>query len=158
MYYVLCDLYMLHVWECSLVFMCMVCLYAYLNCEVRIIMNMLVTCIYIFKLICMSYILFQRVNQCLRDACFRSQIKNCQPFIDCGRGKIGRRFYLQPAWQEWINDSNSSSCFSIDGDFQYGIYQQAVNLTTKNSIVTRYVYSLFWGFQVFIFLLAFKWY
>lgn len=34
--------------------------------------------------------------------------------------------------------------------FSYGIYEQAVNLTTKHSIITRYTYSLFWGFQVFL--------
>ncbi|KAK8479557.1 hypothetical protein V6N12_064055 [Hibiscus sabdariffa] len=89
-----------------------------------------------------SWYLFglQRVNQCLRNACRNSNITNCMEFIDCGSGHT----FNNPIW---MNNANVSACFTEDG-FDYGIYVPAVNLTTEESIVTRYVYSLFWGFQV----------
>lgn len=97
------------------------------------------SCWYLFGL--------QRVNQCLHDACILSGIPSCNDFIDCGRGHSIHSFSQQPAWKQWQEDSGSSSCFSSDGDFQYGIYQQVVNLTAESNIVRRYIYSLFWGFQ-----------
>ncbi|KAJ9678118.1 hypothetical protein PVL29_022879 [Vitis rotundifolia] len=92
----------------------------------------------------------QRVNQCLRDACHNSEINNCMDFIDCGHGEKVRDFRQNSEWQHWKSNENASACFSTDG-FPYGIYAQAVILTTKPSIVTRYTYSFFWGFQVHIF-------
>lgn len=101
------------------------------------------------KFIHCLFVFFQRVNQCLRDACYLSNITDCQWFIDCGRRPHIIRFDTYPTWTDWKNDSISSDCFNSDGGhFEYGIYQQAVNLTTRHSIVTRYIYSLFWGFQV----------
>ena len=90
----------------------------------------------------------QRVNQCLRDACHDFMNDQCMKFIDCGHGEKIEDFSNQTYWSDWINNKNASACFEGDG-FPYGIYQQAVNLTTEPSIVTRYIYSLFWGFQVF---------
>lgn len=89
--------------------------------------------------------LSQRVNQCLRDACSVSTIPYCDTFIDCGGG-VGYALYRQ----QWFNDSGAGACFNTGNDatFQYGIYGQAVLLTTEKSAVKRYIYSLFWGFQV----------
>ncbi|KAJ4959999.1 hypothetical protein NE237_019909 [Protea cynaroides] len=87
----------------------------------------------------------QRVNQCLRDACTGSRLKNCTAFIDCGDGE--ENFKLDAEWPKWRYNANATDCFSKDGHFNYGIYIQAINLTTEPSIITRYVYSLFWGFQ-----------
>ncbi|KAK4362672.1 hypothetical protein RND71_017913 [Anisodus tanguticus] len=95
------------------------------------------SCWYLFGL--------QRVNQCLRDACRGSNIASCMEFIDCGHGNDYRKFRWDTTWDLWKNNI-SVACFTNDG-FDYGIYEQAVNLTTERSIVTRYVYSLFWGFQ-----------
>ncbi|CAO2040511.1 unnamed protein product [Urochloa humidicola] len=91
-----------------------------------------------------SYHYLMRVNQCLRDACSASTIPYCDTFIDCGRG-AGSSLYRQ----QWFNDSGAAACFNTgnDGTFQYGIYGQAVLLTTEASAVKRYIYSLFWGFQ-----------
>lgn len=93
------------------------------------------SCWYLFGL--------QRVNQCLRNACHNSGINNCMDVIDCGSGR-------QPSdhsdLTNWRNNTKASSCFTEDG-FSYGIYVQTVNLTTEESILTRYVFSLFWGFQ-----------
>ncbi|KAJ6969933.1 hypothetical protein NC653_034484 [Populus alba x Populus x berolinensis] len=89
----------------------------------------------------------QRVNQCLRDACHvSSYLEECKKFIDCGRHKnaVGQHEPNQN-WKKWINNAKASACFTPDG-FSYGIYVQAVNLTGEN-IITRYTYSLFWGFQ-----------
>ncbi|KAJ9542617.1 hypothetical protein OSB04_029123 [Centaurea solstitialis] len=89
----------------------------------------------------------QRVNQCLRDACHNSGIERCLDFIDCGGGDAFGKFEGRlTAWQSWKDNKKSSACFNEDG-FPYGIYVKAVNLTTENSIITRYVYSFFWGFQ-----------
>lgn len=86
---------------------------------------------------------FQRVNQCLQDAC---TLPNCSTLIDCGHTAEQR--------QMWVNDSNSTSCFDFDnGPFRYGIYAQAVLLTTQHSAVRRYIYALFWGFQVILHML-----
>lgn len=86
----------------------------------------------------------QRVNQCLRDACDGG---SCIKFIDCGRGNEDERFKGDQDWNGWTNSTNASACFGEDG-FSYGIYKQTVNLTIKSDLTTRYIYSLFWGFQV----------
>lgn len=87
------------------------------------------------------------MNQCLRDACRESKMARCVEFIDCGYGNDYRNFWRDPTWDQWKNNSDAVACFT-NGGFDYGIYEQAVNLTTEGSVVTRYVYSLFWGFQV----------
>lgn len=93
------------------------------------------------------FLLLQRVNQCLRDACNSTSLApNCSSLIDCGRGISIEQ--IDQNRKNWSNDLYSNDCFNKDGHFQYGIYQQAVLLTTNNSIVKRYIYSLFWGFQV----------
>ncbi|MCD7470002.1 putative cyclic nucleotide-gated ion channel 20, chloroplastic [Datura stramonium] len=96
------------------------------------------SCWYLFGL--------QRVNQCLRDACRGSKIESCVEFIDCGHGTDYTKFRRDTTWDQWKNNSDAVACFT-NGGFDYGIYEQAVNLTTERSVVTRYVYSLFWGFQ-----------
>ncbi|XP_038987401.1 probable cyclic nucleotide-gated ion channel 20, chloroplastic [Phoenix dactylifera] len=96
-----------------------------------------------------SWYLFglQRVNQCLRDACSSSSLfPSCASYIDCGRGNIVEQNDTNKT--NWLNDYTSSDCFNgSGGHFAYGIYQLAVLLTTERSIVTRYIYSSFWGFQ-----------
>jgi len=87
-------------------------------------------------------ILSQRVNQCLRDACSASTIPYCDSFIDCGRG-IGSGLYRQ----QWFNDLGAEACFNTGNNatFQYGIYEQAVLLTTEDSAVKRYIYIHYFG-------------
>ncbi|CAL1406130.1 unnamed protein product [Linum trigynum] len=97
------------------------------------------SCWYLFGL--------QRVNQCFRDACRNSNITNCVNFVDCGHGDDLREFSRKPEWKIWTSNVNATACFMTSGGFSYGIYAQAVNLTTKSSFITRYTYSLFWGFQ-----------
>ncbi|PIN25517.1 hypothetical protein CDL12_01745 [Handroanthus impetiginosus] len=96
------------------------------------------SCWYLFGL--------QRVNQCLRDACHQSNLTKCMEFIDCGHGNDFEEFENDPTWDTWTNNTDATACFGQDG-FAYGIYQNAVDLTTHQNVVTRYVYSLFWGFQ-----------
>ncbi|ONI09486.1 hypothetical protein PRUPE_5G240800 [Prunus persica] len=97
------------------------------------------SCWYLFGL--------QRVNQCFRDVCHDSGIRGCMSFIDCGHGnEIEGSKVEDPVRDSWKNYTNANACLDKDG-FDYGIYSQAVNLTTENSIITRYVYALFWGFQ-----------
>ncbi|KAH7529429.1 hypothetical protein FEM48_Zijuj05G0183100 [Ziziphus jujuba var. spinosa] len=69
-------------------------------------------------------------------------------FLDCGYGDNVEGFNKSypTMWTNWTDNINANSCFSTNG-FTYGIYNQAVNLTTERSFITRYVYSLFWGFQ-----------
>lgn len=93
---------------------------------------------------------FQRVNQCLKNACSDSEKSSCFSFIDCGSRHSNEKFYSSSDLSDWQTNPNATACFSKDGPFQYGIYVQAVNLITENSVVTRYLYSLFWGFQVFL--------
>ncbi|KAL0356399.1 UNVERIFIED_CONTAM: putative cyclic nucleotide-gated ion channel 20, chloroplastic [Sesamum radiatum] len=96
------------------------------------------SCWYLFGL--------QRVNQCLRDACHGSNITRCMEFIDCGHGNDFGEFENDPTWDQWKNNNDAIACFGQNG-FAYGIYQNAVDLTTHQNVITRYVYSLFWGFQ-----------
>ncbi|XP_065880767.1 probable cyclic nucleotide-gated ion channel 20, chloroplastic [Euphorbia lathyris] len=96
------------------------------------------SCWYLFGL--------QRVNQCFRDACRMSVLKDvCMEFIDCGHRTDLASVDSNPNWTIWKQNPNATACFN--GGFPYGIYVQAVNLTTEHSIATRYLYSLFWGFQ-----------
>ncbi|XP_050377007.1 probable cyclic nucleotide-gated ion channel 20, chloroplastic isoform X2 [Argentina anserina] len=97
------------------------------------------SCWYLFGL--------QRVNQCLRDACNDSKIVECMSFIDCGHGSDDEDSKGNNILRDtWKNNSFAGACFYQNG-FDYGIYAEAVNLTTENSVITRYVYALFWGFQ-----------
>lgn len=97
------------------------------------------SCWYLFGL--------QRVNQCLRDACDKTKVQHCREFIDCGHGNV-RNFSLYPEWNTWKNISAAVNCFQKDtADFEYGIYQQTVLISTIRSAIKRYIYSLFWGFQ-----------
>ncbi|CAK7327920.1 unnamed protein product [Dovyalis caffra] len=101
------------------------------------------SCWYLFGL--------QRVNECLRNACRDSAYQNdCKKFIDCGYGDAVavKEHGSNPNWYSWKENDNASACFTLDG-FSYGIYIQAVNLT-RESTITRYTYSLFWGFQNFL--------
>ncbi|RDY07745.1 putative cyclic nucleotide-gated ion channel 20, chloroplastic, partial [Mucuna pruriens] len=91
----------------------------------------------------------QRVNQCLRDACkksFKTHIEACTKFIDCSRHGQAKVYQDDKMWHNWTNSSFASACFTEDG-FTYGIFNKAVNLTADRNVITRYVYSSFWGFQ-----------
>ncbi|XP_061355811.1 probable cyclic nucleotide-gated ion channel 20, chloroplastic [Gastrolobium bilobum] len=91
------------------------------------------SCWYLFGL--------QRVNQCLRDACLKSNIDGCMTFIDCGRASPQKSAL-------WINNTDATACLdSSSGAFPYGIYASAVELTIETKVVNKYVYALFWGFQ-----------
>ncbi|KAG5233817.1 cyclic nucleotide-gated ion channel family protein [Salix suchowensis] len=100
------------------------------------------SCWYLFGL--------QRVNQCLHDACHNTGFPHqCLKFLDCGRGNVTEEYGSDPNWYKWTHNSDASKCFQTGGPttgFDYGIYAKAVNLTGKN-VITRYIYSLFWGFQ-----------
>ncbi|KAK4402512.1 putative cyclic nucleotide-gated ion channel 20, chloroplastic [Sesamum angolense] len=93
------------------------------------------SCWYLFGL--------QSVNRCFRDACRNSNITRCMEFIDCGHGNDYGDFENNPAWELWKSNENATACFWKDG-FDFGIYENAVNLTTHKSLVTKYVYSFFW--------------
>ncbi|XP_050255631.1 probable cyclic nucleotide-gated ion channel 20, chloroplastic isoform X3 [Quercus robur] len=98
------------------------------------------SCWYLFGL--------QRVNQCLRVACENSGLASCMSFIDCGVGKNSKHFsdYPNSTWNSWKDNVNASACLTEDG-FSYGIYKTAVSLTMEQNIITKYIFSLFWGFQ-----------
>ncbi|KFK34623.1 hypothetical protein AALP_AA5G169900 [Arabis alpina] len=88
-----------------------------------------------------SWYLFglQRVNQCLRNACGYSE-HECRDLIDC---RYGNSNNISASWRD---NARANACFQEDG-FSYGIYLKAVNLTTHPRLLTRYSYSLLWGFQ-----------
>uniref|UniRef100_M4EMD8 Cyclic nucleotide-binding domain-containing protein n=2 Tax=Brassica campestris TaxID=3711 RepID=M4EMD8_BRACM len=96
------------------------------------------SCWYLFGL--------QRVNQCLRNACGHSG-RECRGLIDCGHGNSNISASLRAIWR---NSASANACFQEDG-FSYGIYLKMVNLTTHTSLLTRYSYSLLWGFQVMVY-------
>ncbi|WOH16043.1 hypothetical protein DCAR_0935592 [Daucus carota subsp. sativus] len=90
------------------------------------------------------FLALMRVKKCLRNACGAFW---CYKYIYRGQGNDNQRFRYDPiSWKRWENNNNASACFGA-GYFNYGIYSQAVNLTTESSGPMRYVYSLFWGFQ-----------
>nr|XP_043631320.1 probable cyclic nucleotide-gated ion channel 20, chloroplastic [Erigeron canadensis] len=95
------------------------------------------SCWYLFGL--------QRVNQCLRYACHHSGFLNCKKLIDSGYESF-RSSESDTTWNDWKQNVNSTACFEEDS-FPYGIYVKAVNLTAESSIIRRYIYSFFWGFQ-----------
>jgi len=46
---------------------------------------------------------------------------------------------------------NATACLNASsGAFAYGVYQNAVPLTIETRVVNKYVFALFWGFQVCI--------
>ncbi|MED6157519.1 hypothetical protein PIB30_023905 [Stylosanthes scabra] len=102
------------------------------------------SCWYLFGL--------QRVNQCLRNACHNSKIPGCMAFIDCGHGHDGI-FQLDQTSNQWNNNADANACLSPPSNgsgFAYGIYQNAVPLTTETNVINKYIYALFWGFQNFL--------
>ncbi|CAJ2667210.1 unnamed protein product [Trifolium pratense] len=98
------------------------------------------SCWYLFGL--------QRVNQCLRDACSKSNIKGCIEVIDCGHGRNQSYQSADRTSAMWSNNSDAIACLdpSVNG-FRYGIYVTAVPLTFETNMVKKYVYSHFWGLQ-----------
>lgn len=92
---------------------------------------------------------FQRVNQCFRNACHTSNIPGCLTFIDCGHSHNGHN---KPGLSsnQWNNHIDAIACWnsSSGGSFAYGIYANAVPLTTQTDMVIKYIYALFWGLQV----------
>jgi len=65
--------------------------------------------------------------------------------IDCGHG------VTEFISDKWINNTDAVACLNPSPDgFTYGIYENGVPLTIETNIVKKYVYSLFWGFQVCI--------
>ena len=102
------------------------------------------------------YCQLQRVNQCLRNACSTAKnIPNCSELIDCGDGTINPKD--NHARSLWLKNEQGINCLHGDNKtvFEYGIYSSAVPLTTTHSVMTKYIYSLFWGFQVFNFFIDF---
>ncbi|KAL1318212.1 hypothetical protein HN51_070490 [Arachis hypogaea] len=92
----------------------------------------------------------QRVNQCLRDACHNSDIDECMKVIDCGHGRtLDDQSGKTSAG--WINNVEAIACLNpsskASNGFSYGIYANAVPLTTETDLVNKYLYALFWGFQ-----------
>ncbi|XP_078165429.1 putative cyclic nucleotide-gated ion channel 20, chloroplastic isoform X2 [Carex rostrata] len=84
----------------------------------------------------------QRVRHCLLDTCASFNKTLCSSLINCGPGGD---FDFRQQWRDY---DNSSNCLHSTSDqFSYGIYQLAIPLTTEHSVITRYIYSLFWGFQ-----------
>lgn len=86
----------------------------------------------------------QRVNKCLDQACGG---KKCMEFINCRQGHAKEIFARNPEWELWRKNKEADACFIKDG-FDFGICETAVNLTTHTNFFDRYLYSLFWGFQV----------
>jgi len=81
----------------------------------------------------------QRVNQCLRDACRNANLTGCMELIDCNSNAT------------WRNDKGANDCLNFSsGVFSYGIYANVVPLTIETRVISKYVYALFWGFQVCI--------
>ncbi|KAJ7520604.1 hypothetical protein O6H91_19G012800 [Diphasiastrum complanatum] len=103
------------------------------------------SCWYLFGL--------QRVNQCLQDACHNATEVGCvQQFLDCGRGRQINETMSRinsSKWESWTQNQNASNCFSSSPYvFTYGIYLTAVPITGDiYTVVDKYIYSLFWGFQ-----------
>lgn len=56
-------------------------------------------------------------------------------------------------WKLWKTNPKAIDCFNPEGDFNYGIYKSNVPLTQRESLVTIYMFSLFWGFQVLMYIL-----
>ncbi|RDY01515.1 putative cyclic nucleotide-gated ion channel 20, chloroplastic, partial [Mucuna pruriens] len=96
------------------------------------------SCWYLFAL--------QRVNQCFRNACHNSNIPGCLALIDCGYGHNGHNHHGLSSIL-WNNNTDAIACWSSSsgGSFAYGIYANAVPLTTQTDMVDKYVYALFWG-------------
>ncbi|KAH9290364.1 hypothetical protein KI387_034481, partial [Taxus chinensis] len=122
---------------------------AWANFVINILMFILAghvvgSCWYLFGL--------QRVNQCLRDVCHYatdSSRRNCSMFLDCGHGERIGIFNQSTDWMVWINNENATDCLKgISAvNFTYGIYSYAVPVTMESSVITKYIYSVFWGFQ-----------
>ncbi|CAJ1952235.1 unnamed protein product [Sphenostylis stenocarpa] len=98
------------------------------------------SCWYLFAL--------QRVNQCFRNACHSSNIPGCLTFIDCGHRHVVLNEQSLSS-DQWNNYPDAIACWnsSSGGSFTYGLYANAVPLTTQIDIVTKYIYALFWGLQ-----------
>ncbi|XP_058762219.1 probable cyclic nucleotide-gated ion channel 20, chloroplastic [Vicia villosa] len=91
------------------------------------------SCWYLFAL--------QRVDQCFLEACHLAGLPVCKALIDCNSDFPG----MSPAWRA---DLGAENCLNVtSGDFSYGIYANALPLTVQASVTSKYIYSLFWGFQ-----------
>jgi cyclic nucleotide gated channel len=70
-------------------------------------------------------------------------------FIDCGHGDRGINNLSDQTKTLWSNNPDAIACLNTSSTpFHYGIYVNAVPLTFETNILNKYIYSLFWGFQV----------
>lgn len=87
-------------------------------------------CWYLFSL--------QRINKCLQDVCFNE--KMCQ-LSYCGNER--NMSSLLSVKNKYLEASNT--CL-VEPSFNYGIYNTAIPVTFEAKFISKYVYSLFWGF------------
>jgi len=78
----------------------------------------------------------------LREACRDAKLLGCMELIDCN----SKSFNSSVTWSGY---KGADDCLnSTSGVFSYGIYANAVRLTIETRVINKYVYALFWGFQV----------
>ncbi|RHN52456.1 hypothetical protein MtrunA17_Chr6g0480761 [Medicago truncatula] len=88
----------------------------------------------------------QRVHRCLQDACHHSNLHGCMELINCDS-----KTRMNISAIVWRIDKGAETCMNAtSGAFSYGIYANAIPLTKETRWIKKYVYSLFWGFQVCI--------
>jgi hypothetical protein len=93
-----------------------------------------------------SFVFFlQRVNSCLQQFCAQENSAGlangtifCKnDYLDCGGGESNVRIVF-------ANDTN----FAAWKNISFGIYTFAVPVILEVHTIDKYVYSVFWGFQV----------
>ncbi|KAL9324369.1 hypothetical protein ACSQ67_009226 [Phaseolus vulgaris] len=93
-----------------------------------------------------NLLIFMLASHVVGSTC--SNIPGCLAFIDCGHSHVGDN-QLGLSSNQWNNHADAIACWnsSSSGSFAYGIYNNAVPLTTQTNMVTKYIYALFWGLQ-----------
>jgi len=119
--------------------------FAFETARANFVINLLIYLLAGHVIGCSWYLLaFQRVYTCLRQVYLNET--GCNPhFPDSG---IGKDFssYFQTNTIPCLNISQASKTCLVEPSFRYGIYANAVPVTLKTQIISKYVYSLFWGF------------
>ncbi|GLJ53273.1 hypothetical protein SUGI_1135320 [Cryptomeria japonica] len=91
---------------------------------------------------CWYLLAIERQDSCWRHVCRSERLQCKNNYFDCKSLKNELR-------DNWFKSSNiTSTCINNENSYKFGIYEEALKLTTASSgFLSKYFYCLWWGLQ-----------
>ncbi|CAI5465612.1 unnamed protein product [Closterium sp. Yama58-4] len=89
----------------------------------------------------------ERVATCFQTLCQQVPTSVCNPnYVTCPEAYETTTAQVSPAWAAWgANATLETTCFEGNGDFNFGIYNMALQLMKEGSAVAKIFFGLFFG-------------